>query len=253
MSKLIKLSIFSRNEEQPKVAVSYAFDVSDIVSPITESKLNAGKSSFEVAVSKGTDAFSRNLAKSRYEVNDTLTAIAAMSDDLIKLTVIARRGTVLSSDPYVFVISRIIGSIVPSGTGAKFFYAEDGDPLPVEYEVSESVTSLVNTSIDTPSKTPIVLVDAATVVWDYKKGYNAEVTLEGNRTLSITNLEPGDYGTLTIRQDVVGGRTLATPPSSNVMGTGGTDVLGLTATPSVYDIASFYYDGTTINWNLSKY
>ena len=102
-------------------------------------------------------------------------------------------------------------------------------------------------------QTTIVLVDNTIVNWDIRAGYNASITLKGNRTLNITNLTPGDYGTLKIIQDVVGSRTLALSSNSIVMGTGGTNVLGLTTTASVFDIASFYYDGVTINWNLAIY
>lgn len=113
------------------------------------------------------------------------------------------------------------------------------------------IISNINRIFD--SKKPITLEDGSTITWDYQDGYNSVVTLGGNRTLVISNLEPGDYGTIKIIQDNVGSRTLALSSNSIVMGTGGTDVLGLTTTASVFDVASFYYDGTTIIWNLSTY
>ena len=59
---------------------------------------------------------------------------------------------------------------------------------------------------------PITLLDEAIVKWNMRKGYNAKVTLNGNRTLRIEQLTPGDYGTLVIQQDPsTGSRTLTLP------------------------------------------
>lgn len=58
------------------------------------------------------------------------------------------------------------------------------------------------------------LTDAANIAWDYALGYNAEVTLTASRILDEpTNVADGDYGTLVIVQDGVGGHTLTIPGS----------------------------------------
>lgn len=101
-------------------------------------------------------------------------------------------------------------------------------------------------------QTPILLKDESTINWDYSKGYNAYVTLKGNRTLDISNLSElkGDYGTLVIYQDGTGGRTLTLPAGSQV-GNGGAGILTLTATTNAKDIVSFYYDEKGIlNFNV---
>ena len=60
-----------------------------------------------------------------------------------------------------------------------------------------------------PIKAFQTLTDAANIAWDYALGYNAEVTLTASRTLDApTNVSDGDYGTLVIVQDGVGGHTL---------------------------------------------
>ncbi len=99
---------------------------------------------------------------------------------------------------------------------------------------------------------PITLVDSSEAVkWNLRKGYNAQVTLGGNRTLFFEQLTPGDYGTLKIIQDGIGSRTLTLPSNSKVSGGGG-GILTLTSTASAIDIASFYYDGRNIFWNLTN-
>jgi hypothetical protein len=56
----------------------------------------------------------------------------------------------------------------------------------------------------------ITLTDATTVAWDGSGGFNAKVTLGGNRTLgAITNPKEGCVYVLRIAQDGTGSRTLA--------------------------------------------
>ncbi len=95
-----------------------------------------------------------------------------------------------------------------------------------------------------------VLTDGASVVWDMKKGYNATVTLGGNRTLVVAGLTNGDYGTITIVQDNAGNRTLTLPSNSKVSGGGAGSITLSTAGGSI-DMCTFYYDGTTLYWNLA--
>lgn len=100
---------------------------------------------------------------------------------------------------------------------------------------------------------PITLTDEAIVKWNLRKGYNANVLLTDNRTLSLEQLTPGDYGTIKIIQDASGiGYNLILPtiPVSKVSSNGG-GVLTLTATANAVDIATFYYDGVTLYWTLS--
>jgi hypothetical protein len=54
------------------------------------------------------------------------------------------------------------------------------------------------------------LTDAATIAWNIATGYNAKVTLGGNRTLGApTNYQEGLGGVLKVTQDGTGSRTLA--------------------------------------------
>lgn len=102
-------------------------------------------------------------------------------------------------------------------------------------------------------KTPQALADGATITWDMDSGANANVTLAGNRTLAITNVEAGDYGTIAITQDGTGSRTITFGNVNGGAGThltvsGGGGDITLTSTASAVDILSYYYDGTSVHW-----
>jgi len=100
---------------------------------------------------------------------------------------------------------------------------------------------------------PITLTDESIIKWNLRKGYNAQVTIGANRTLSLEQLTPGDYGTIKVIQGGAGSFTLTLPtnPVSKVADGGAGAVTLSTAAGSV-DILVFYYDGTNLNWNISK-
>lgn len=99
------------------------------------------------------------------------------------------------------------------------------------------------------NSTVATLTDAATVNWAYDINYNATVTLGGNRTLAITGVYAGAYGTLKVVQDATGSRTLTLPAGSKVVN-GGAGAVTLTTTANAIDIITFYYDGTNYFWNV---
>jgi len=101
---------------------------------------------------------------------------------------------------------------------------------------------------------PITLVDEAIVKWNMRKGYNATLTIGGNRTLQIDQLTPGDYGTIKVVQDGTGiAHTLTLPTAyTNKVANGGAGVLTLSGgAGNEIDIATFYYDGNVIYWTVS--
>ena len=79
--------------------------------------------------------------------------------------------------------------------------------------------------------------------WDIANGVNAEVTLTGASILSVTGVQDGDYGTLIVRQDAVGGHTLGLPANFKVVNGGG-GAITLSAGANEEDIISWVYDGT---------
>ena len=102
-------------------------------------------------------------------------------------------------------------------------------------------------------QTPITLSNDNDILKEIKKSYNAQVTLNDNLTLKLLNLTPGDYGTIVLIQDAVGSRTITLPSNSIVMGSGGSSSITLSTNANYKDIATFYYDGTSIYWTISLY
>lgn len=91
-----------------------------------------------------------------------------------------------------------------------------------------------------------------TITMDVSKAVqNSTVTLGGNRTLAFSGHVNGMTGTLIVKQDGTGSRTLALPATSKVNGTGA-GVITLTTTASAIDILSWVYDGTNILWTYGN-
>lgn len=63
---------------------------------------------------------------------------------------------------------------------------------------------------DGTAQSVTTLTDGATITWDWSVAPNAQVTLGGNRTLSITNAVTGQTAWLKVIQDGTGSRTLTT-------------------------------------------
>lgn len=114
----------------------------------------------------------------------------------------------------------------------------------LEFVTSEKFNQLLD------YQKPIELTGLSTVVWNVSKGYNASLLLNSNKILFFEQLTPGDYGTIKLIQDATGSRTLTLPSNSKVSG-GGAGVLTLSTTANAIDIATFYYDGLNLFWNIS--
>ena len=116
-----------------------AFDINDISSVILRNTGNT-YSYFEVTPFSDTK---NNSSKQEYRVSDSLASIATQSTGLVRLTVTSRRGKTVSYNA-VFVVSKMSQRLEPAnGGGTKFWYMEDGDALPVEYTVSDTIASII--------------------------------------------------------------------------------------------------------------
>ncbi len=94
------------------------------------------------------------------------------------------------------------------------------------------------------SKAFIGLIGSVAVSWDYSLGYNAQITMSFDRTLlEPTNVTDGDYGTLVITQDGVGGWNLTLPASFKVVNGGG-GAITLSTAPNSVDTISWVKKGT---------
>jgi hypothetical protein len=100
----------------------------------------------------------------------------------------------------------------------------------------------------------VTLTDGATITWTVQGLINnATVTLGGNRTLAFSGLTNGMTGTLIVKQDGTGGRTLALPAAcTNKVINGGGSTVTLSTTASAIDMLTFTYDGTNCYWQYGK-
>ncbi|WP_344823158.1 hypothetical protein [Rurimicrobium arvi] len=97
------------------------------------------------------------------------------------------------------------------------------------------------------------LVDGATITWDLSRGANAVVTLGGaGRTLSVTNPKAGMYGSIIVKQDATGGRTITSLPAGSKVAGGSAGQPSLTVAANAVDMLTFFYDGSTFWWIVSS-
>lgn len=97
------------------------------------------------------------------------------------------------------------GSQGPAGSDATVSFATGADLR----SATSSTKALTPKSV-ADAAALVALTDAATIAVDLSAGANFAVTLAGNRTLGApTNGKPGMSGTILIKQDATGSRTLA--------------------------------------------
>jgi hypothetical protein len=118
-----------------------------------------------------------------------------------------------------------------------------------------SVTGLTNTQQVTPYNNS---GSGSTINWDVSgTSTNYVATLTAATTLNLTNVRNGDFGTIIISQDGVGGRTLTlgTVNGSSTThrvanGAGGSIVL--TSNANAIDILTFTYNGSIMFWTVGN-
>ena len=86
---------------------------------------------------------------------------------------------------------------------------------------------------------------------------NYQVTLSAATTLNLTGVRNGEYGTIIVTQDGVGGRTITLGAVNGLVAThkvinGGGGVPTLTSTASATDILSFTYNGSAMYWTVGN-
>jgi hypothetical protein len=95
---------------------------------------------------------------------------------------------------------------------------------------------------------PLTLTDSGTVSWNYSLGFNAVVTIAGNRNISITGVTAGDYGTLKIIQGSTGSYRINFSTSHKFPNA----TYSFSTTGGRWDIYGFFYDGTYFNWTYNN-
>jgi hypothetical protein len=97
-----------------------------------------------------------------------------------------------------------------------------------------------------------------TISWDVSgTSTNYDATLTATTTLNLTNVRNGDFGTIIIRQDGVGGRTLTLgtvngSSTTHRVANGGGGSIILTSNASAIDILTFTYNGSTMFWTVGN-
>ena len=97
------------------------------------------------------------------------------------------------------------GAQGPAGSDATVSFATGAD-----LRAATSTTKALTPKSVADAAALVALTDAATIAVDLAAGTNFTVTLAGNRALGApTNAKPGMSGTILIKQDATGSRTLA--------------------------------------------
>jgi hypothetical protein len=196
MSQLVDITITNRGANLdllPGGPTLYGFDVKDIVSPI---RYNSGlsKSYFTARTNKGGVNDNHNGSKIDYQSSDSLAVITAKSPLFLLLNVVSRRGVDGGGEAYIFVSSKITESLVPTPDGTLFYYIEDGDPLPVEYVVSQTIPQII-----AQSTSGIAIQDDGTDMPPQPKlnfvGYTVEDN-PGNNSTDIVNVKDITWASL---------------------------------------------------------
>ena len=95
---------------------------------------------------------------------------------------------------------------------------------------------------------PITLTDASTITWNYLSGFNAQVSIgAAGRTLNVTGMTAGDYGTLLITQGVAGSTITNFPSGSKFPG----NTYSFSTLVNRSDLYGFYYNGSNFYWTFN--
>lgn len=98
----------------------------------------------------------------------------------------------------------------------------------------------------------------STINWNVSgTSTNYDATLTATTTLNLTNVRNGDFGTIIIRQDGVGGRTLTLgtvngSSTTHRVANGGGGSIILTSNASAIDILTFTYNGSIMFWTVGN-
>jgi len=122
---------------------------------------------------------------------------------------------------------------------------------------TDKLTFNPSTGVLAATNTPNLTVQplsGTTVNWNVTNGVNAKLTLSGNTTITLSNLVAGANGNIKVVTHAsssytitISGYTNDVSPAISVVGF--PDQLLSSGSGSKKDIYSWWYDGTTLNWN----
>jgi hypothetical protein len=144
----------TKNAYNYSPAVVRGFDTGDFVGPITN---NGSITAFTTRDQSNIDNQSRKDYHIDWTTSDTLAAIQAQSSDLIILTGLFRdeiRQVPLNSQKMIFDVNKMVtGSALipdPVSGGTIFNYVEEGNNLPMQYTVAETIAYIAANSAPIP-------------------------------------------------------------------------------------------------------
>ena len=155
--------------------------------------------------------------------------------------------TVLPGAPLNDMMNTLMGQICTNASSVDSVTGLDTDNTDPENPIVQIAVDGVTITGEGTLASPLVSVGGGgqisafqnidtfftTVLWDYSLGYNAEITLDGSKTLAEpTGAVDGDYGTLVITQNGVGSHTLTLPASFKVVN-GGAGAITLSTAASL--------------------
>jgi hypothetical protein len=170
------------------------------------------------------------------------------TDARVRTALSAGTGLSYNSSTGVFTIN---ASTTNVSEGANLYYTDTRARAAISKSGNE-LSYNNSTGVIGKNKAIQALADGTPITFDVSAGYNAVITLVGNRTLAISNAIAGEYYTLKVVQDATGGHSLALPGTCKVIG-GGAGAVSLTPAAGAVDILTFYYNGTNyyVNYGLN--
>jgi hypothetical protein len=189
--------------------------------------------SFTGGTVSGATSFTGGLSANTLNVNGNLTVTGNTS--LQGLTATTISATTYQNLPVSGLTPG--NNIAISGTNGNFTISVTGTPISSYTNIGSTGTSF-NWNVSGVST-------------------NYQVTLTANTTLTLTGVRNGEYGTLIVTQDAVGGRTLSLGNVNGASGThrvanGGVGSVVLSSNPSITDILTFTYNGSTMYWTVGN-
>ena len=139
MSVFIQLTALKRNDLD--FASEILVDVNKIVNPVIENVSNNSLIEVEADNSYSDDNFRNN---EKYEVDQDLVAIDALTDEVFIGTVVTEDGRSPISTTQLFVRSKIVGTIreVTAGGNSVFDYKQMSMKSPVTFVVTENLAAI---------------------------------------------------------------------------------------------------------------
>jgi hypothetical protein len=208
-------------------------------------------------IGNGTDDSNRSnllfAANSAVIINGTMSATTVSGDSFyIK--------SVGSGTPLINLGLDNTGRVVTGSTGGSTFTGGTVNGATNFTNGLTANTISATTYLNLPIPPFVDPGTGSTINWNISGSSNHyKVTLTAATTLNVSNVRDGEYGTIILTQDSVGGRTITLGTINGTSGSGrhkvssgGSGTVYLTSNPNAIDILSFVYDGNILYWTVGN-